>query len=116
MTIRKAADGLGWFSIGLGMAEVLMPGRLGRMIGVGEHTTTLRALGVREIATGVGVLLQRRPKAGLWARVAGDAMDLALLAKAFGGREDRRQRIAVAAGLVLGIGVLDYLCARSVEG
>lgn len=115
MTVKKAAKGLGWFSIGLGMAELLAPKRLGHMIGVGEHSGTFRALGLREIATGVGVLARRRPKTGLWARVAGDAMDVALLAKALGNRGTRKGRIAGAAGMVLGVGVLDYLCARNID-
>lgn len=115
MTIKNAAKGLGWFGIGLGLAQLLTPGRLGRIIGTGEHPRTMRALGLREVATGVGVLVQRRPKLGLWARVAGDVMDLALLAKALGGGKGRRGRIAGAAGMVLAVGVLDYLCAREVS-
>ncbi len=110
----NAAKGLGWFSIGLGAAQLLAPRRLGRTIGVGNHPVLMRAMGVREIATGVGVLSQRRPKLGLWARVAGDALDFALLARALRRRRRRRGRIASAAGMVLAVGVMDYLCAREV--
>lgn len=115
MTTQKAANGLGWFSIGLGLTQLLAPRRLGRMIGVGDHPVTMRAMGLREIATGVGVLAPRRPKMGLWARVAGDALDFALLARALSRREGRRARIAGAAGMVLAVGVLDYLYAREMQ-
>lgn len=100
MTTVNAANGLGWFSIGLGTVQLLAPRWLGRMIGVGEHSTTMRAMGLREIATGAGILTQRRPKLGLWARVAGDALDFALLMRALRRREGRRGRIAGAAGMV----------------
>ncbi len=48
------ATALGWFSIGLGLAEVTMPGSLARLIGVRPDrgaTTALRALGAREMRT-----------------------------------------------------------------
>lgn len=113
MKIKRATHGLGWFSIGLGTAQLLLPGRLGRTIGVGKHPVTMRALGAREILTGLGILAQRRPRLGMWARVAGDAMDLSLLALAL--RRGRRTRIAGAAAMVAGIGLLDYVFARKVQ-
>ena len=50
----KLAKGLGWFSIGLGLTEMLAPEWLARKIGVDEdRSTLLRAMGARETATGV---------------------------------------------------------------
>src|SRR5215207_7383689 len=48
---------LGWFSIGLGLAEVFAPQADARLIGLkeDEHKTLLRAYGVRELAAGVGI-------------------------------------------------------------
>ena len=46
----KAGLGLGWFSIGLGLMEVLAPRATARMIGVPEQrTTAVRLLGIREM-------------------------------------------------------------------
>ncbi len=112
LIMNGGANGIGWFSIGLGTAQLLAPNRLARMIGVGEHPGTMRAMGIREIASGIGVLAQRRPRASLWARVAGDALDLALLTKKLGQRNTRKARIAGAAAMVLAVGALDYLYAR----
>ncbi|HEX8342613.1 MAG TPA: hypothetical protein VF624_17050 [Tepidisphaeraceae bacterium] len=86
MSDVKAARALGWFSIGLGLAELLAPGPLQRSLGVGGHTTLLRGFGVRELASGAAILgsgHNRRGLAmGLWSRVAGDLLDLAALAAA----------------------------------
>src|SRR5437764_14781018 len=72
------ARGLGWFSIGLGLAEVLYPRAMGELTGV-RHTGLMQAFGLREIACGVGILSSTRPTGCLWARVAGAALDLAAL-------------------------------------
>ena len=103
------AQGLGWFSLALGAAQVAAPRRFARLIGVkadGEHGAVMRAVGVRELATGVGILARRRPVGWLWARVAGDAIDLALLAKA---RGKQRNRVAAAMAAVAGVTVPDVL-------
>ncbi len=47
----KLAKGLGWFSIGLGLAELLAPGQIGDLIGLDDrHRAFLPVLGLREIA------------------------------------------------------------------
>jgi hypothetical protein len=53
---------LGWFSLGLGLADVMAPRALAKLIGVsGEHNMLLRLFGLREMASGVGILTQHRP-------------------------------------------------------
>src|SRR3954471_18313965 len=64
---------LGWFSIGLGMAELLAPREMARLGGVRQEGL-LQAYGLREIATGIGILSSPQPAGWLWARVAGDAL------------------------------------------
>src|SRR5947209_1586526 len=74
---EQLARGLGWFGIGLGLAEVLAPRGLAKFIGLRkDHTLLLRLFGLREIASGVAILAQRRPTEGVWSRVVGDALDL----------------------------------------
>ena len=82
---RQVARGLGWFSIGLGLAECAAPRSVARMIGLKDDDTnrnTLFAYGVREIASGIGILMGDRPVVPVWARVGGDVMDLAFLGRA----------------------------------
>ena len=49
---------LGWFSIGLGACEILAPGSIARISGSRDHKTLVRSYGLREVATGVGILTQ----------------------------------------------------------
>jgi uncharacterized membrane protein len=109
---QQISRALGWFSIGLGVAQLLVPRTMSRAIGVEGNANTIRAIGAREIASGVGILSnQRRPSTWLWTRVAGDAMDLAMLGNAARTRDDtaHRRRIAFATAAVVGVTVLDVL-------
>jgi uncharacterized membrane protein len=106
---EQLAKALGWFSVGLGLAQLLAPRRMSRAIGVEERPGIMRALGVREIVSGAGILSQPRPANWLWTRVAGDAMDLALLGNAARSPYNRRRRIGVALAAVAGVAALDVL-------
>ncbi|MBI1891218.1 MAG: SRPBCC family protein [Burkholderiales bacterium] len=106
------SQALGWFSIGAGVAELMAPRRIGRASGTGHHPWLMRALGAREIVSGIGILAQPRQPRWMWARVAGDAMDLALLALAAssGKSVTRKKKVAVATVAIAGITALDVLC------
>lgn len=107
---RRLARGLAWFGIGLGLAQMLAPKRVARASGLYDHSY-LPAFGVREIASGVGILARERPTGWLWARVAGDVVDLAVLGGALATHERTKGRLAVAAAAVAGVALLDVLCA-----
>ena len=81
MDARQVSRGLAWFGIGLGLIETLAPRTVARAAGLDDHEGTIRAFGLREIASGVIVLAAREPEKWLWLRVAGDGLDGALLAK-----------------------------------
>lgn len=109
---RQLAQLLGWFSIGLGLVELIAPRALARASGVGDHPFVLRLLGLREIATGVGLLSERAPGDWAWARVAGDAMDLTLLGVASRSPDAEQGKIAMTAAAVLGVTAFDAYAAR----
>jgi uncharacterized membrane protein len=114
----RLARGLGWFSVGLGLAEIAAPRGLARMIGVRDGTrtrTTMRAVGAREIATGIGILAQPASAVPMWSRVAGDALDLGLLGWALRSRRTRRERVMAVAAVVVGVTALDAWAGRRLQ-
>lgn len=108
---RSAAVSLGVFSIALGVVEVLAPRTLARALGMKGSEAWLRACGAREIATGIGILASRDAAPWLWARVAGDAIDLATLGSGFA-RSPRTARLAAATASVAGVTLADLATAR----
>jgi len=111
----KLAQGLGWFSIGLGVAQIVAPRGVARLIGVKDadnHTGLMRACGLREISAGIGLLTDPKPTGFAVARVAGDMMDLALLANTLRSPQNDRGRTALATAAVVGVGLLDVLASE----
>jgi uncharacterized membrane protein len=91
----RLAKGLGWYSLVLAAAQLLAPRTLTRWLGLDDNernVAVMRAVGVRELVKGVGILTSYRPAGWLWARVAGDAMDLTMLGMARGARRNAEQR------------------------
>ncbi len=106
--------GLGWFSLALATAELVAPAHLARAIGLRptlRTKLTLRALGLRELVAGASILFQPRRPLPIWARVAGDAMDLGLMAWASTGKKTNKSRAAVALAGLAGATALDVYAA-----
>jgi uncharacterized membrane protein len=113
---QRLADGLAWFGIGLGLAEVLAPRRVAAMIGVGpEHQTLIRLMGVRELASSAGIFSDRSSAGALWSRVAGDVLDLALLGTAFASTRSNPTKLAAATASVTGALLLDVITAQQLS-
>ena len=115
--VKQLAKGLGYFSIALGAAELIAPEWLAKTIGIRPRPLLTRLLGLREVTAGIGILGQERPEGWMWSRVAGDAMDLALLGTA---RKEERcieeQPLNVAIATVAGVTIVDILCAFLLRG
>ncbi len=103
---------LGWFSLGLGALELFAPRRITQALGAEGSETLVQAYGVREIAAGMLTLSTERT-AGLWARVAGDGLDIATLSMALDERNPKRQNVGLAIAMVVGVMVLDIVAAQS---
>jgi uncharacterized membrane protein len=115
---EQLAGFLGWFSIGLGLSQVIAPRVMSRLVGIDDDTknaTLMRALGVRELTSGVGILSQPHPTGWVWSRVAGDMMDLAMLGRAMSSSENSRGRTAMATAAVLGVMALDVLAGQQLK-
>jgi hypothetical protein len=88
---------------------------MARASGLEGREPLLQLYGVREIATGVAILLARDPKPWITARVAGDALDLATLAPALDRRNPERGRVGLALGMVAGVTAIDVACAQALR-
>jgi hypothetical protein len=109
-TLVRALSGA---SFGLGVSELVAPGKVAAIAGVDDTRRSrrvIRALGVREC--GHGAALLGGPPKLVWTRVAGDVLDMALLIAGVVARgPGRRRRGTIAAVLLSGIGGLDLYTA-----
>jgi len=107
------AEFLGWFSIGLGTAQLSAPRLLCRIVGAGDAGLAprlMRLMGLRELTQGAGILVRPRPTAWLWSRVAGDVLDLGLLGLV--AAKNRRARTAFPIANVVAVTVADIYESR----
>jgi uncharacterized membrane protein len=119
-TDRNAlARGLGVLSLAVGVPQIASPAGVARAIGTTPRPDVQEAItsvGVRELTTAAGLLTRiGSTPTWLWARVAGDVMDLALLGRALrdrSGRHRGRGRTVAATAAVAGVTALDLMAAR----
>src|SRR5947209_6012440 len=109
----RMARNLGWFSLGLGALEIFAPGRITRALGVEGREGLVRAYGFREVGAGM-LSLSIEKKAGLWSRVAGDALDIATLMAGLRNGNPKKGNVAMALMMVGGITLLDVAAAMEV--
>jgi len=112
---QQLARNLGWFSIGLGAAEILAPGLIARISGAPDSDrsrTVIRTYGVREIAQGIAILSSMpRPAGWVWGRVAGDFLDIGSVGVGMLSEEGNLPRGILAITSLLGVTAIDYYCA-----
>jgi uncharacterized membrane protein len=112
------AEGLGWFSVGLGSAQLAMPRLLCRIAGLSDrdrNATLMRARGATEVAKGLGILARPKPTGWLIGRIAGDAFDIGVLGGALAQNRRRRGRLLLALANVGGIAAADAVEAARLK-
>jgi uncharacterized membrane protein len=118
-TAERLALGLGWFSLALGVAEVAAPGRVAQLIGIRSTDETdkiLRGYGAREIGVGLAILARPDQARWLWARVAGDVLDMGTLGAAMAADDTDRNKALCATLAVASVTALDALVAQRLGG
>jgi uncharacterized membrane protein len=109
------AETLGWFSVGLGAAQLAVPRALCRVAGVDDRSRNaalMRGRGVTEVAKGLGILVRPKPTNWFVARVAGDALDIALLTGALIRNRGKRGRALFALANVAAVSAADAVEAK----
>lgn len=112
---QRLSRSLGWFSIAVGALQLLAPRRIGWGLGTPRETGVIQAFGAREIATGIGLLAASDPKPWIWARLAGDAIDIAALAANTNHRNPRRETVGIVLASVVAVTVVDLICLASLD-
>jgi hypothetical protein len=112
---ESLAHGLGIFSLVLGAAEVLAPQTLARALGMTGSESLIAGYGLREIATGIGILTAEDPTNWIRGRVAGDALDLVTLAAGLRGDNPQRGNVVIAVAAVAGVTALDIGCVQALS-
>jgi len=103
---------LGWFSIGLGLVELLQPRRVTRALGVPGRERLVRLYGLRELGAGM-MSLSLDKEIGLISRVGGDGLDILSLLLALRPSNPKAGNVGRALALVAGVTVLDVVAART---
>jgi hypothetical protein len=103
---------IGMTAIGLGMWGTLFPKHVKRTFGVKAPTQVVQTLfGARELWTGYTLAGDPTKSGMLWARVAGDIFDIAVLSSLDNPRNPQRGAARAALGAVLLITALDAVTA-----
>ena len=107
----RLGKALGWFSLGLGLVELLAPHRITRALGMEGQEALVRAYGAREIGSGM-LSLSAEKNLGLWSRVGGDGLDFATLLTGLRDDNPKKQNVTTALAMVAGITLLDVIAAQ----
>jgi hypothetical protein len=112
LTLARA---LGVLSIGLGLVDFFARRGVSRKTGI-RNQALVGLYGLREIGTGIGLLVARDPMLWVWARVGGDALDMGTLASGVTTRNPRRNGALAGLLMVVGVTALDLALAGRLHG
>lgn len=111
----KLARGLGWLSLGIGLYQLLAPGKLTRQLGMQGSENSMRACGARGVMSGIGALSDN-PTPAIWSRLGGDVIDLSVLSYALKNeRNTKKENVYLALTAVSILTALDYACVKSLS-
>ncbi|KAA0010435.1 hypothetical protein F0A17_18425 [Billgrantia pellis] len=109
----RLARGIGLLGIGIGLYSLLAPRSVTRSLGVEGSEALVRTCGFRGVVTGIGALTED-PKPALWAKAAGDVLDLAALSFLLADRDHpKRGSVKLAMGMVAASAAATLYCARA---
>ena len=105
------AQGMGVFSIILGLTELILGGPIARALGLQSFEWIVYAYGGREILAGVLIFAFKYPLPGMWFRVFGDALDLATVAFGYSRHLADDTNFVIAFIALAGATAIDIYCA-----
>lgn len=111
---RRVGRLLGWTGLGLGVAQLVAPASVNRLVGLRGtrgRNAVMRAVGVQELVMAGGILTRPQRAGPLWASAAGDAVQLGMLVRAAREPDADPRRVTAAAGAVAGTVLVDVVGA-----
>ncbi|MGA0607264.1 hypothetical protein ACO2Q0_14835 [Phenylobacterium sp. VNQ135] len=103
---------LGQNAIGLGVWGLAAPKSVNRFLGMNANPQVVQLVfGAREMATGLRLVSDPTCTTALWARVAGDVFDIAVLRSLDKPENPQRKNVRLALGVVAAVTALDVLAA-----
>ena len=112
MTDQTLARAVGWLSVAAGASFLVLPTTVSRLLGMGDRSMLVRALGVRDVIIGVQAVRSANPVPWLQARAVSDAVDAMMMsAGAISRVFDRRRSALGVVGAVMS-SALTLLLAR----
>jgi hypothetical protein len=111
----RMAKNLGYFSIALGVAELVAPRAVCRAAGLNGMESVVRSYGAREIATGVAILTSHNPAPWIWGRVAGDMADIATVATGIRQDGEKKSNAVLTLAALAAVTAVDVMCASGLE-
>jgi hypothetical protein len=110
----RMVKNLGWFSIALGAAEIAFAPRVNAAFGLRRSSSLPVIFGLREIMQGM-LCLSVEKRVGAWSRVAGDALDIAVLMNALDRRNPKRENVKMALASLFAVTAVDVAVATSLR-
>ena len=114
---QRLAERLGYLSLGAGLAQVAAPRLVAWLTGaqpLQAHKRVMRAVGIRELTVGAGLISANTTSPWLWARAAGDVLDLAMLGAGLASGKVGRRRRLLAIGVVATVTAVDVVAGRRI--
>ena len=111
---ERMVKNLGWFSIALGAAEIAFAPRVNAALGLWRSSSLPVVFGLREIMQGM-LCLSVEKRVGAWSRVAGDALDIAVLMNALDRRNPKCENVKLALASLFAVTVVDVAVAASLR-
>lgn len=111
MNTSTAVKAIGWLGLGLGAAELVVPGWLQRQLGAENYGRLMRIFGVRELLAGIG---GNSADTQAWSRNACESLDLMTIAGALQ-RRMQAGHVATTLAALAALTALDALVERGRE-
>ena len=107
----RMARALGWFSLALALTQLTSARAIACGLGIEGKEPLIWAAGARGVASGIACLSTEK-SCGIWSRIAGDVLDIAVLSPAYRDDNPKKPNVALALTALIGVAVLDLSCGQ----